>query len=410
MSAPEIRTLNNGIRIAIDAIPGAQSIAVGFRFVFGAKDDPDDCLGITRIAEDALFKGTPSRDAHAILNTFDALGIRRSATTAVEHLSFQAQLLPRNFRAALDLYADLFRRASFPDDQVDIAKTLALEDLKRLEDNPIQQVLYKTYEAALGSPMGRIPIGESETLAAITPPGVRHHWKTHANPGNLLIAVAGGLTVQEIFSAVENAFADWEGIPVKPGTHPALTIADRRVHHKKTSEQAHIGMLFGGAPRSHTYYYAAQVAIAILSGSGSSRLFTEVREKRGLAYSVTAFYRPRRGGGLVALYAGTTDERAQETLDVCRREIARLSQDVTAEELNRAKTVLKGRLFTTGDLPEGRAAGALEDLFLEGRARSIAEIAAGIDAVSLDHISACLDAFPPSPCTIAVLGPHPLKS
>ncbi|MGA1198057.1 MAG: M16 family metallopeptidase, partial [Candidatus Latescibacterota bacterium] len=141
----------------------------------------------------------------------------------------------------------------------------------------------------------------------------------------------------------------------------------------------------------------------------SSRLFTEVREKRGLAYSVSAFYRARRHGGLVALYAGTTAERAQETLDVCQHEITRLGQDITQEEITRAKTVLKGRLFTTGDLPEGRASGILEDLFLENKVRSIDEIAQSIDAVTKDQIQQYLETYPPTPSTLCVLGPSPLN-
>ena len=163
-------------------------------------------------------------------------------------------------------------------------------------------------------------------------------------------------------------------------------------------------------PRGHELYYAGQLGIAVLSGGGSSRLFTEVREKRGLAYSVAAFYRARQSGGLVTLYAGTTVDRAQETLDVCRSEITRLAQDMSEEELTRAKTVLKGRLFTTGDLPEGRASALLEDLFLEGRSRTLDEIAENIDAVTCDQIAQYLQAFPPTPCTLFVLGPKPLNT
>ena len=168
-------------------------------------------------------------------------------------------------------------------------------------------------------------------------------------------------------------------------------------------------MFFASAPRGHELYYAAQLAVAVLSGSGSSRLFTEVREKRGLAYDVGAFYGARRCGGFVALYAGTTADRADETLAVCRQEIERLAEDVTPDELERAKTVLKGRLFTTGDLPDGRAGRLAEDLFLDGGPRSIAEIARGVDSVALDQIPAYLKAFPPTPSTLVTLGPRALQ-
>ncbi len=410
MLEPQIYTLDNGIRAVVEPMPGAQSLVVSFRFTFGAKDDPNDRLGITRIAEDVLFKGTPRHDARAIFDTFDGLGIRRSSSTSVEHTSFLAQVLPDKFKSALELYAELFRSASFPSDQVEIAKTITLEELKRMEDNPIQQAMYMTYKAGLGSPMGRIPLGEPDTVSAITPAGVRRHWDAHCRPAHLLIGVAGGLDAERVIETVGDVFGGWTGESAdREEVHP-ISVADRSVHREKPSEQAHICALSCGVPRGHDLYYAGQLAIAILSGGGSSRLFTEVREKRGLAYSVSAFYQAYRGGGLMAVYAGTTADRAQETLDVCQSELARLRRDVTAEELIRAKTVLKGRLFTIGDLPEGRAGGIIEDLFLEGRVRTIDEIAAGIDAVTLDQIPQYIETFPPRPGTLLVLGPRPLEN
>jgi len=281
--------------------------------------------------------------------------------------------------------------------------------LKRLEDNPIQQAMYLTFKAALGDPMGRLPLGEPETLANIGASDVRSFWTDHFDPGRLIVSVAGGLDQDEIITGLRQTFGEWEAGTVPQEEDHLVTVADRSVHHDKKSEQEHIGLVFGSVPRTHEMYYAAQVAVAILSGSGSSRLFTEVREKRGLAYSVSAFYRARRTGGMVALYAGTTAERAQETLDVCRAEIARLAEDVTEEELTRAKTVIKGGLFTSGDLPEGRAASLAEDVFLQGTGRSLDDIAMGIDSVTLDQIPAYLEAYPPKPQTLVTLGPKALS-
>lgn len=410
ISAPERQILDNGIQVVAQPIPGAQSVVVIFRFIFGAKDDPAERLGMACIAEDALFKGTPNRDARAIFDAFDTLGVRRGASTGVEHTEFRAQLLPRHFQDTAALYAEIFRSASFPDDQVEISKAITLEELKRLEDDPIQHVLFLTYLAGLGDPMGRIPLGEPETVRAITARGVRNYWTAFCRPENLLISVAGGLDAPDIFQALGEAFGGWyaDAQVSQPPHH--LSVASRTVHHPKASEQEHIGMLFGAAPRGHTLYYPAQLAVAVLSGSGSSRLFTEVREKRGLAYSVAAFYRARRDGGLIALYAGTTADRADETLAVCQQEILRLARDAAQDELDRAKTVLKGRLFTTGDLPDGRAGGLIEDLFHQQPLRSIDDIARGIDGVTLDQIPAYLEAFPPEPRTLVTLGPRPLQS
>ncbi len=405
---PKRRTLKNGIEVVAESMPGAQSVVVAFRFGFGAKDDPVDRLGMAWVAEETLLKGTPTRDARSIYDAFDFLGARRGSATAVEFTEFQVQLLPRYFVDGLKLYAEVFRSASFPDDHVEVAKMLALEELKRLDDNPTHQVLNMTYRVGLGDPMGRNPLGEAATVAKIVPASVRDFWRRFCGPQRLLVSVAGGLEADEMFRAVDEAFGNWQKTgPPREDPHP-ISVADRAVHHSKRSEQAHIGLLFEAAPRGHALYYPAQLAVAVLSGSGSSRLFTEVREKRGLAYSVSAFYRARRGGGLIALYAGTTADRADETLQVCRREVRRIAEDLTQDELDRAKTVLKGQLFTTGDLPEGRVGSMMDGLFLDGRPRSIRQIAGGIDSVKLEQVPACLEAFPPSPATLVTLGPRAL--
>jgi len=405
---PELITLDNGVRIVTEPMPGAQSAVITLRFTFGAKDDPMDRLGIARIAEDVVFKGTPSMDARAIFDAFDSLGVRRGSATTVEYTQFQAQILPRHYEDTIGLYHSILSSASFPQSEVDVSKQLTLEELKRLEDSPIQMAMILTFKAALGDPMGRLPLGEPETLALIGASDVRTFWTDHCDPARLIVSVAGGLEQDRIVSGIRDTFGEWETVPGPDDVDHVVTVADRTVHHEKTSEQEHIGMVFGSVPRTHEQYYAAQVAVAILSGGGSSRLFTEVREKRGLAYSVSAFYRARRNGGMVALYAGTTAERAQETLDVCRSEIARLAEDVTEEELARSKTVIKGGLFTAGDLPEGRSSGLVEDVFLQGRGRSLDDIAIGVDSVTLDQIPAYLEAFPPSPHTLVTLGPKPL--
>lgn len=405
---PELTTLDNGVRIVTEPMPGAQSAVITMRFTFGAKDDPMDRLGIARIAEDVSFKGTPSMDAHAIFDAFDSLGVRRGSSTSVEHTQFQAQILPRHYEDTVELYNTIISTASFPDIEIDVSKQLTLEELKRLEDSPIQRAMYLTFQAALGDPLGRMPMGEPETLAVIDASDVRSFWTNNCYPDRLIISVAGGLEQGRILSALQSTFGQWETGPTRKQEEHIVSVGEKTVHHDKSSEQEHIGMVFGSVPRTHEMYYPAQLAVAILSGSGSSRLFTEVREKRGLAYSVSAFYRARQKGGVIGLYAGTTAERAQETLDVCREEIIRLAKDVTKEELARSKTVLKGGLFTSGDLPEGRASSLAEDVFLQDQGRSLDEIAIAIDSVTLAQIPEYLEAYPPSPKTLVTLGPKPL--
>ena len=350
---PEIHTLNNGIRVVVEPMPGAQSLVVAFRFAFGAKDDPSDRLGLTRIAEDVLFKGTPDRDARAIFDAFDGLGIRRSSSTSVEHTSFVAQVLPDKVKPALELYAELFRSASFPDNEVEIAKIITLEELKRLEDNPIQQAIYTTLrsgawarrwaESPWANPIPSLPSRLRRCVAIGM--GIASH------PICSLAWQAVWLPTPAM-EAIGDVFGGWAGASSRSSKTPCHLCCRPQCTLRKALGTSPYLPALSQRSKGHALYYAGQLAIAILSGGGSSRLFTEVREKRGLAYSVSAFYQAYRSGGLMTVYAGTKRTAPKETLDVCLSELVRLGKDITAEELERAKTVLKGHLFTLGDLPE----------------------------------------------------------
>ena len=403
-----VHTLACGLRLTVEPL-GGESVAFNFRFTAGAKDDPEELRGLAHVTAQTLFRGTRTKDAREILDALDCYGVRWSAGAGSATTDIGGLCLARDLGAVLPLYTEMLREAAFRDDQVEVAKTLALGELAHLDDQPIAKVGLLIWEAALDEPLGRMALGRAETIPRVTSESVRAYWRRACQPRACELAIAGGVEEADALAAVDAAFGNWSGDGDGPTT-PRATLRAGGHHQPKASEQAHIALVYGSTEPTGSDYYAARLAIdGILSGGGSSRLFTEVREKRGLVYSVGSSYRALRDLGAVFVYAGTTAARAQETMDVCLDEIRRLAQTITEEELERGKNILLGRLLTTGELAEHRVGSIAEDLYLRGRVRPVDEVAGAIRAVTLDEVRAHLAAYPPEPLTTLVLGPSPLE-
>jgi predicted Zn-dependent peptidase len=405
---PVTRDFPNGLRACVEHHPGAAAFSMSMLFAGGAADDPADRLGLANIMETALMKGTARRDARGVFDGFDSLGVARGGGAGVETVSFDAGLLPRHAAAALKLYREVFEEAAFPDDEIDLARRLAAQELEGLDDKPQQKAGIIARRGALGDPLGRSALGTREGVAAVTTGEVRAQRARLLAPGRMIISGAGGLAPEDFFRAVEAAFGDWRAPGKFPPARP-VSVQAGTLHERKESEQAHVVIIYPGTQRGAKDYYAAELAMTVLSGSGSSRLFVEVREKRGLCYSVGASNNAIRGGAYTLLYAGTTAARAQETLDVCLAEVARFGEDLTAEELERAKNIRLGRLRTVGELSGARASAMAGDLYIEGRPRPLAEIAGKLESVTLDQALAAARRCRPEPMFVAVLGPEGLK-
>lgn len=404
-SGPVLRVLKNGVRACFEPFEGAQSFAMCLRFMGGVADEPVEKLGLANVTDLAVMKGTAGRDAAGVFDALDALGVSRSVSAGAEAFTFRAHLLPGKAREALLIYREVFESAAFPEDEVALAKRLTLEQIKSLEDHPQRKIIHTSLKAALGYPLGRPKPGTETSVKALDRDDVVRFWDRLAHPAGLIITAAGGLEEEAFFEAVEHAFADWEKPGKVPDTHP-VSINAGVVHEPKKSEQAHIGIIYPAPPRSADDFYPAQVAATVLSGSGSSRLFTEVREKRGLVYNVSTIYSAFRSGAITLLYAGTRADRTEETLEVCLAEVNRLAEDISSEEFERAKSVILGRLRTIGELVAARASALVDDLLLQGVPRSLDEILDGVSSVTLEQARAAARHYTPTPRTIAVLGPQ----
>ena len=250
-------------------------------------------------------------------------------------------------------------------------------------------------------------MGQREHLEVITGDEIRRCWKDNFVPGGAIISFAGRFDWPNLLDLIKQYLDDWQGT----GQHPqAQGQPDRGyLHQKAPSTQCHIGLAYDALPENHEQSILQRIATSVLSGGMSSRLFTHIREERGLCYAVSASYGATKDRGAILSYAGTTSPRAQETLDVLIAELHRLSEGVEEKEFKRALIGMKSALVMQGESTGARAAAIAGDQSIYGRPRTLDELVKLIDAVDLNQMNQFVNEHPPGPMTIVTVGPEPLK-
>jgi predicted Zn-dependent peptidase len=400
-------TFDNGLTLLAERMEHVRSAALNFLVPAGCIYDPPGQLGTASMLSDLITRGAGPRGSKELTLALDNLGLDRDESVGSYHMRFWAATLARNLPAALELYADILRRPHLPEDEIEPVRALALQDLQGLEDEPRQKVLIELRRHQYPPPLSHDRRGTEEGLTSLTSGHVRAFYQRYFTPRDTILSVAGNIDWEPLRDQVGRLFADWQGggkPDVKLGPQPR-----RRAHLPKETAQTQIGIAYPSVPFGDPGYYAALGAVNVLSGGMSSRLFTEVREKKGLCYAVWATYQTFTDRASVLCYAGTTNERAQETLDVTLEELRRLPQGVTREELERVQAGLKSSLIMQEESTSARAGTLASDWFYLGRVRSREEIQSAIDALTPRRIAAHLRRHPPGDFTIVTLGPKPLR-
>ncbi len=400
-------TFENGLVLLGEKMPGMKSVAMTLLVPAGVSSDPAGRVGVSVVLSDLVLRGAGQRDSRALTDHLDYLGLQRSSTVGVYHTRFGAAGVGDKVLEALPAYGDILLRPQLPDEGFDAAKDLSLQSLTGIDDDPRQKLLIKLREQYYPSPLGRNSMGIQGDIEALTVEETRkEHARRYVGSGAIL-AVAGDVDFDKYRLAVGKHLGQLRKSPV--AELPRVSAAGGYKFEEQQSEQTHIGIAYPSIPETHADYYTVRMAVEVLSGGMSGRLFTEVREKRGLCYSVWAGYSSLQGMGSITGYAGTSNERAQATLDCFVGELHRLAEGVTEAELARAKTGLKSSLVMSGESTSGRAGALAHDWFTRGRLRGLEEIKAAIDAVSVDGVNAYLKTNLPGPFTIVIVGPKPLK-
>jgi predicted Zn-dependent peptidase len=398
-----------GIEAAVEPLPGRHTVVVDFRFLTGAAYEPEEHLGVARLVEQTLSKGTQAHDGRALLDALDEIGLRRASWSGREVIGFRFTCLAEYLPRAIELYAEMFRRPTFPSDACQAAVAVALAEIRGLEDDPGELIRKLMTRQAYGAQLGRHPLGEPETLQELQREHVEQFWREQLGTRRMQVAAAGPLDAQAFLHQLDAAFAGFGEIIPPADAESLVAFAPSRRHHQKELEQEHIAIAWPGVPADHPKYPTEAVLIGLLSGVGmSSRLFTEVREKQGLAYWVAAWHEHPRKAAMIHLAAATTPDRADQTYATLLREVQRLSEDLTDEELDRTKGSIIARTETQGDITRAHAAEIADDLFHYGRPVPIEEKLDMVRAVTVADIHQYLEDHPRDRLCVLTLGPRAL--
>lgn len=380
-------TLANGLRIVAQPMGGVESLALGFCVATGARDENQQDAGASHFIDGLAFQGTALRDTRALTEAFEDVGARRDAGAGIELFWYAAQALGRHLDTLVPLLAEVVRYPRFDPVEAEKVRDRQLQELAALEDEPAQKVMdLLQREYFHGHPYGHSILGTPESVRALYPDDLRAFWSRTQLPNNTIVAAAGKLDFAALVRAVEAACGDWQGAPLIDLPEPPVT-EPRVAVEVRESNQQHIGIGVQGVPVGHPDYYAVNLLATVLGGSMSSRLFTEVREKRGLAYGVGASASSMRNAGVVRIYAGTVPAKAHETVAVTLEELRKLESDGVSEaELVRAKTVIKSRVIMGGENTRVRRNVIASSLWYENKVRTLDEVRALIDAVTTDSI------------------------
>lgn len=406
--APLQFTLDNGLEVVYQPMPWLPSLSVSLVLPFGSGHDPVGLEGSANVLHEWLQRGAGGLSSRQLTGAMEDLGMRRGGGPGREYSGLSASFLAAELDRAMPLFASLVTDPLFEEAEFESARELAQQELEALKDAPNQQLFIELLASFITSPQGRSGLGSATGLAALTPASVRSEGERLLGPRGAILALAGGADGESIERTVREAFSGWTGASVPI---PDVTVAEpHRRHVQADSSQVQIGLAFPSAEPGSEEAYIYGVGLAVLSGSSGARLFTEVREKRGLVYSVSAFTRALRGFGYTVGYAGTTPDRAEETLEVFVAELQRLHEGVSAAELERAKTGLLSSLVMQSESSLGTAGRLGSDMFNLGRPRTLAEVTAKVEGVSLERLNDYLAANPLPEPTIMTLGPSvPLR-
>ena len=403
----ELTELDGGVRVVTEVMPSVRSVALGLWVRTGSRDERPEQAGVSHFLEHLLFKGTERYDAIEISEVFDGLGAATNAATSKESTHLYARFLDEHTDRAFDLLAEMLLGPTYP--EVDSERQVVLEEIAMYEDEPQDRVHDVLADAVFGEhPLGRRVIGSADVIASIPVPEIAaYHDHRYVGP-NIVVAAAGNLEHDHFAELSRRHVAPRaaSGDGRRNGADSFDADGARVSFYPKETEQYHVCLGAPGIPRGDERRFALGVLDAAFGGSTSSRLFREVREKRGLAYAVGSYTEQYTDQGMVATYVGTRGDNVSEALEVIGRELAELrSGGVRGEELDRAKEHVKGRMVLGLESTSARMTRAGRNVLFDLPLYSLDEIIAKVDAVDEDAVAAlAAELYDPARFSAACVG------
>ena len=378
-----------GVVLVYEPMPHVRSVSIGFWVDAGARDEPDELAGEAHMLEHLLFKGTETRSAQDIANAFDTVGGELNAYSAREHTCFYARVLDADVEMAIDVLCDMYRNASLRPDDLESERRVVAEEIRMAADVPEDWVHDVYAEAAFpGHPLGRAVIGTEATVGAMRREDLVRFYREAYVSDRLVVSVAGSFVPADVVARLQERLEPGSA-PVRRTDRSTPTFGGPRATYKaRDCEEAHIVWGFEAVSRDDPDRYALGVLNGLYGGGVSSRLFQEVREKRGLAYSVYSGYHAYLDTGLFSVYAGTQADAAAEVMEIARREAAEIvSGSVGTDEVERARGHVKGGLVLAMDDPGGRMTRLGRSELVHGEIPTVDELLQRIDAVTPEDVA-----------------------
>lgn len=401
------QTLENGLTLVAQEMPWLQSAAFTMALPAGCRFDPPKRLGLANFTCEMVFRGGGRFDNRSLVEELEGLGCDYYSTCGVYHTFFGGALPADGLEQAMRVYAEVINQPHFPESQVEDGRHACLNDIQAIEDDLPGKTTIESRLRFYGDPYGRHSDGTVEAVSAIELAELQEFYQQYYQPQGMLVAVAGKFDWPTIRQLVEELFGK---TPSRGQPEPLVTPGDRGYRHLEfPSNQTYISLAWPGLPFRDENYYLLRGAIGVLSDGMSSRLFREVRERRGLCYSVGAHCHAILDRGAVFGYSATTTQSAQQTLDVMLEQIDLLAQGITESELERMRVQFRSGLVMQQESCRSRVGALAGDMFHLGRIRSMEEIQNQIQGLTVQSINDFLASNPLGPFDIVTLGEKPLE-
>lgn len=403
----QIHRYENGLVLVTQRMEGLESAAFSLLLPAGCCYDPPALLGLSNFTCEMAQRGCGPRDSRQFVNDLENLGVDYTASVANAHTMFGGAMLSEKLPRTIPIFADLVRRPHLPAAQLEDARLTCAQEIGALNDDLPQRTMFELRRHQYGDPFGRYSQGSLESIEGVEWEHVQEHVRAHYRPNGTILSAAGKIDFPRLRDQVGELFEDWE-----PRESPELveSVPDQSyVHIPHESTQTHIAVGFPSVPYADPGYYQARAAVGVLSDGMSARLFTELRENRGLCYAIHAGCHSVKTRGCVMCYAGTTTERAQETLEVLLQELRGLKTGIEPDELRRLKVRLKSGLLMQQESSASRSGSMAADWYHLGRIQTLEEVGDIIDGLTCESINQYLAEHPPRDFLVVTLGQKPLE-
>jgi predicted Zn-dependent peptidase len=400
----QLSTLANGLRIATDRIDTVDTVALGIWVDVGTRHEQADINGVAHFLEHMAFKGTARRSALTIAEEIEAVGGHLNAYTSRESTAYYARVLKEDVQLALDILSDILQNSTFQPEEIERERAVILQEIGQANDTPDDIVFDHFQECAYpDQAMGRPVLGSPEIIRKIERETVIGYLRKHYGAQRMVLAAAGHVDHDRLAELADNLLG---GLPAeRPATTEPAYYAGGDRREQRDLEQLHLVLGFPGVVLGDPDYYAASVLSTALGGGMSSRLFQEIREKRGLVYTIHSFVHGYSDGGLFGIYAGTGEAEAAELVPAICNEVIRIEDGLTPVELNRAKTQMKAGLLMSLESSSARCEQLAQHLLIHGKPFDPLDIVGRIEMVDDAAIRRVVAHWRSAPPTLAALGP-----